>query len=80
MKALHLVVSYELIFREDFHLKTEVYYQYLFDVPVSQNPDEVISTINGDVGLDTLVSSGREGISGSSSHWRNTSRTSIIFW
>lgn len=59
MKALHLVVSYELIFREDFHLKTEVYYQYLFDVPVSQNPDEVISTINGDVGLDTLVSSGR---------------------
>lgn len=59
MKALHLVVSYELIFREDFHLKTEAYYQYLFDVPVSQNPDEVISTINGDIGLDTLISSGR---------------------
>jgi hypothetical protein len=59
MKALHLIVSYELIFREDFHLKTEAYYQFLFDVPVSDNPDEVVSTINGDVGLDTLVSSGR---------------------
>ena len=59
MKALHLVVSYELIFREDFHMKTEAYYQYLFDVPVSQKPDEAVSTINGDVGLDTLVNSGK---------------------
>jgi hypothetical protein len=59
MKSLHLVVGYELIFREDFHLKTESYYQHLYQVPVSGNPDEVVSTINGDVGLDTLLNSGR---------------------
>jgi len=33
-KAAHVVVGYNWNFAQDFRLKTEVYYQYLFDVPV----------------------------------------------
>jgi hypothetical protein len=37
-KASHVVLGYNWDFAHDFRLKTEVYYQYLFDVPVK--PDD----------------------------------------
>ena len=33
-KAAHIVLGYNWNFKNDFRLKTEVYYQYLYDVPV----------------------------------------------
>ena len=34
-KAWHYVLGYQWRFAKDWHIKTELYYQYLFDVPVS---------------------------------------------
>ncbi len=34
-KSHHLVLSYDWSFAADWHLKTEVYHQWLFDIPVS---------------------------------------------
>lgn len=34
-KAWHYVLGYQWRFAKDWHFKTELYYQYLFDVPVS---------------------------------------------
>lgn len=36
-KALHTVLGYDLQLSENMRLKTEVYYQYLYDVPVDSN-------------------------------------------
>ncbi len=46
-KAAHIVLGYNWNFANDFRLKTEVYYQHLYDVPVK--PDDttnVISALN----------------------------------
>jgi hypothetical protein len=37
-RAHHVVVGYEKRFLPDWRIKLEAYYQYLFDVPVEQNP------------------------------------------
>ena len=36
-KAVHLVLGYNWNFVEDFRLKTEIYYQYLYEVPMDPN-------------------------------------------
>lgn len=62
-KALHFVLGYDKTFRNNLRFKTEVYYQYLYDIPVEKKNFSYFSTINSssyydliDIGL--LVSTG----------------------
>ncbi|HUM47246.1 MAG TPA: TonB-dependent receptor, partial [Chitinophagales bacterium] len=60
-KAHHLVLSYDYLFTTDLHLKTEVYYQALFDVPVSATELNSFSMLNnsgGDYVTDQLINNG----------------------
>ena len=43
-KAAHVVLGYNWNFTRDFRLKTEVYYQYLYDVPV--DPNDTTNTVS----------------------------------
>jgi len=45
-KAHHFVLSYGLLLNKNLRLKTEVYYQKLFDVPVSVSDTNTASTLN----------------------------------
>lgn len=45
-KAHHLVAGYDLILNEFSHIKTEVYYQHLFNVPVSMDHTNTYSMLN----------------------------------
>jgi len=61
-RSLHFVGSYSKLFAGHFHIKTEAYYQYLFDVPVEKNSSS-FSLINTGVGFsrffpDTLENTG----------------------
>jgi hypothetical protein len=61
-KSLHLVASYSKLFAQHFYLKAELYYQHLFNVPVTKAPSS-FSLINTGVGFsrffpDTLVNEG----------------------
>lgn len=44
-KSLHLVAGYDHHFLKDFRIKSEVYYQYLFNVPVENHPS-LFSMVN----------------------------------
>jgi hypothetical protein len=62
LKSHHLVLGYNHLLRENLRIKTEAYYQYLFDIPVKQYPSS-IAVINKDAGyfdmnLDSLVNRG----------------------
>ncbi|MCB9185588.1 MAG: TonB-dependent receptor [Flavobacteriales bacterium] len=58
-RAVHVVVGYDFKFFQDFSLHTEVYYQYLYAVPVKKNPNSY-STINNDEAYEktALVNNG----------------------
>ncbi len=43
-KAWHYVLGYQWRFAKDWHFKTEVYYQYLYDVPVSTSSEFPLNT------------------------------------
>lgn len=45
-KAHHLVAGYNLNLGIATHIKTEAYYQYLYNLPVSINPDSTYAAIN----------------------------------
>lgn len=45
-KALHGVVGYKHQFTKHLHLKTEVYYQHLYDVPVENDPESSFVLFN----------------------------------
>lgn len=45
-KAHHLVCGYDLSLNDYSHIKTEVYYQHLFNVPVSQDKNNSYSILN----------------------------------
>ena len=45
-KSHHFVVGIQKDIGNNYNLKTEVYYQYLFDIPVYHNTDETYSIIN----------------------------------
>lgn len=60
-KAAHVVLGYNWNFASDFRLKSEVYYQYLFDVPVKPgDTTQVISALNFSSGFtnEKLISDG----------------------
>ncbi len=46
-KSLHLVGSYSHCFNKNLCLKTEVYYQYLYDLAITKNPEHTFSVVNG---------------------------------
>lgn len=52
-RAHHFVLGYDRSMNEFTHIKTEVYYQYLFNVPVSANPNDTYSTLNNFAGYYT---------------------------
>lgn len=60
-KASHFVLSYDYLFSGDLHLKSEVYYQALFNVPVAAGVSNSFSMLNyagGDYVTDALVNTG----------------------
>lgn len=60
-KSAHFVVGYDWNFAKDFNFKTEVYYQYLYDVPVSATDTTgILSSLNFSSGYtnEPLVSEG----------------------
>ena len=51
-RAMHLVLGYNFSFKRDFHLKTEVYFQYLFHVPIgADSANSTYSILNYDEGF-----------------------------
>ena len=61
-KSHHLVLGYNHIFSKDFRIKVETYYQYLFDIPVSNSFGEFSLVNAGDffaiASEDSLVNKG----------------------
>ncbi|MBN1182514.1 MAG: carboxypeptidase-like regulatory domain-containing protein [Bacteroidales bacterium] len=58
-RASHYVLSYDNSLTSDIHFKMETYYQYLKKLPVPNNPDKILSPMNGyRTNEDTLVSEG----------------------
>lgn len=60
-KANHFVIGYDYLFTADLHLKTEVYYQALFKVPVAADTANSFSMLNyngGDYVTDALANTG----------------------
>ncbi|HSI91174.1 MAG TPA: hypothetical protein VK927_08655, partial [Adhaeribacter sp.] len=59
-KARHLVLSYDLMLREDLKFKAETYYQRLYDVAVAADPKSTFASLNAENALiaDSLVSKG----------------------
>jgi hypothetical protein len=61
-RSLHVVSGYQKIIKSNIRVKTELYYQYLFDVPVEKNSSS-FSLVNTGAGFsrffpDTLVNEG----------------------
>lgn len=52
-KAHHLVLGYDYIINDFSHIKTEVYYQHLFNVPVSVDKTSTYSMLNEVDGYNT---------------------------
>ncbi len=45
-KSYHAIAGYDLVFKKDFRVKTELYYQYLFNIPIDQTSSNSNSIIN----------------------------------
>lgn len=45
-KAVHVVGGYDWSFYENFRLKAEMYFQYLYDVPVANDSGSILSSLN----------------------------------
>ena len=58
LKAFHAVAGYERTLGKDFRFKTEVYYQYLYNIPVEQNVNSGFSLINA-FDIYTLMNTGK---------------------
>jgi hypothetical protein len=52
-KSAHYVVGYETMLSKNWHLKSEAYYQYLYDVPVNAEAKDALSLINLNEGFTT---------------------------
>lgn len=60
-KAQHVVLGYDRMLTENLHIKVEGYYQHLYKMPVSANPNSTFALINNQGGyvIDTLVNKGK---------------------
>jgi hypothetical protein len=52
-KAHHLVIGYDFIINDFSHVKTEVYYQHLFNIPISIDKTSTYSMLNSTDGYTT---------------------------
>ncbi|MDF3027046.1 MAG: TonB-dependent receptor [Fluviicola sp.] len=50
-KAHHFVFGYDFVLNEHEHIKTEVYYQHLFGIPISKDPTSTYSILNSTDGF-----------------------------
>ncbi len=57
-KAAHYVLSYDYMLGNDYHIKAELYYQDLYQIPVATNTQSTISPINGREINDSLSTTG----------------------
>lgn len=59
-KAHHFVLGYDIVITEFSHIKTEVYYQHLFNVPVSKDITDTYSILNAENGyyMEPLTNKG----------------------
>lgn len=53
-KSAHYVLGYETMLSSKWHLKTEIYYQDLFNVPVNAEKKDAVSLINMNEGFTTI--------------------------
>lgn len=51
-RSMHSVVGYDWNFAEKWRLKSEVYFQYLFNVPVDSSPNSIESILNANAGVN----------------------------
>lgn len=60
-KSKHYVLTYDRMLRKNIHLKTELYYQDLYNIPISREPGNTYSIVNQqyDYVIDPLTNSGR---------------------
>lgn len=59
-RSAHYVIGYDRMLNEHIHLKTELYYQSLYNVPVENDPLSTASAINASSGYttDALINGG----------------------
>jgi hypothetical protein len=50
-KAHHIVAGYDLVFNDHAHVKTEVYYQHLYNIPISRDITSTYSILNSTDGF-----------------------------
>jgi hypothetical protein len=56
-RSVHNVIGYDWSITSDIRLKAEIYHQYLYDIPIKNNPNSSESVINATFGLpDTAYS------------------------
>jgi len=53
-KSFHNVLGYDLVFSPSIRLKAELYYQHIFNVPVENDPESIVSLINAFDNWDAL--------------------------
>ncbi|MEL7339097.1 MAG: TonB-dependent receptor, partial [Bacteroidota bacterium] len=52
IKSHHIILAYDQLIGENFRLRLETYYQALYDIPVTTDPDRVIFALNRLWGFD----------------------------
>lgn len=60
-KSFQTVLGYNLKFANNFNFKAEVYYQYLFDIPVSSDTSSNYSTLNSENIFDIMSNNASNG-------------------
>ncbi len=59
MKSAHADFSYDWAFAPDWHFKAEVYYQWLYDIPVKNDPDATYTLLEaGGAGNNVIMREG----------------------
>lgn len=53
-RSIHLIAGYDLVFRKDFRVKLESYYQYLYEVPIDHFRNNSFSLINAGNDIEGL--------------------------
>ena len=55
MKSAHADFSYDWAFAPDWHFKTEVYYQWLYNIPVKNDPDATYTLLEAGGAGDNVI-------------------------
>jgi outer membrane receptor protein involved in Fe transport len=55
MKSAHADFSYDWAFASDWHIKAEAYYQWLYNIPVKNDPDETYTILQAGGAGDNVI-------------------------